>query len=128
MGRKSTNPVGKLYFTYSVEKNESICQIEGCHRPIIKGRHSHNLETHIRTTHSKESTILINAKKDIKERENVFNQNEKRQIDISTTQSIKVNYFIILYITLLWYVVPTCILCYSIEYIYNEIYLFISKY
>jgi len=62
MGRKLTNPVGQLYFNYNILKNESVCKIEGCRRPILKGRHSNNLETHIRSNHSKEYKVLQDMK------------------------------------------------------------------
>jgi len=60
MGRHQTNPVKNLFFTYDINKNESVCTIEGCRRPVLKGSASHNLETHIRTTHTDE------AKEDLK--------------------------------------------------------------
>lgn len=46
MGRKNTNPVGRLFFTYNKETNESTCTVEGCVKRILKGHHSNNLETH----------------------------------------------------------------------------------
>ncbi|XP_060859135.1 LOW QUALITY PROTEIN: uncharacterized protein LOC132936427 [Metopolophium dirhodum] len=66
MGRPQTNPVKKLFFSYNIDKNESVCKIEGCRRPVIKGSVSHNLETHIRTTHPDEAIMLDKAKEDIK--------------------------------------------------------------
>lgn len=85
MGRKTTNPVGKLFFKYNVDKNDSSCIIEGCHR-IIKGRHSQNLETHIRSYHADEYEVLVKSKvQKIK-----VIENEKRELQDPTTQS-KVN-------------------------------------
>jgi len=62
MGRKKSNYVGQLFFKYDCEKNRSTCKVEGCHRPVLKGSHSNNLETHIRSYHPDEYTILIEAK------------------------------------------------------------------
>ncbi|KAL5239024.1 hypothetical protein ACI65C_006434 [Semiaphis heraclei] len=45
---KTTNPVSKLFFDYNHQKDESTCTVQGCRKPLMKGRHSHNLETHIR--------------------------------------------------------------------------------
>lgn len=64
MGRKTTNPVGKLFFKYNIDKNESSCIIEGCHRSI-KGRHSQNLETHIRSYHAEQFEVLVKSKAQI---------------------------------------------------------------
>jgi len=66
MDRHQTNPVKKLFFTYNINKNESVCMIEGCRRPVLKGSISHNLETHIRTTHPDEAIMLDKAKADLK--------------------------------------------------------------
>jgi len=66
MGRHQTNPVKNLFFTYDINKNESVCTIEGCRRPVLKGSASHNLETHIRTTHPDEAIMLDEAKEDLK--------------------------------------------------------------
>jgi hypothetical protein len=44
----------------------SNSKIEGCRRPVLKGSISHNLETHIRTTHPDEAIMLDKAKSDLK--------------------------------------------------------------
>jgi len=72
MGRKSTNPVSELYITYDIQKDVSTCNIENCRRPLLKGRHSNNLETHIKCHHDNEYKILQRMK-------SVFQ--EKRQLD-----------------------------------------------
>lgn len=83
MGRKTTNPVSKLFFDYNHQKDESTCTVQGCRKPLMKGRHGHNLETHIRSFHSHEAKILDQAKEDIK---NNKVQNIKRPSDDSTVQ------------------------------------------
>lgn len=85
--KKITNPVGKLFFKYNIDKNESSCIIEGCHRSI-KGRHSQNLETHIRSYHLEELEVLIKSKVQIQKIQ--VTENEKRQLEYPATQS-KVN-------------------------------------
>jgi len=50
----------------------------------MKGRHGHNLETHIRSFHSHEAKILDQAKEEIKNNKVV--QNVKRSSDNSTVQ------------------------------------------
>lgn len=62
MGRKKTNPVGKLFFTYYIEKDVSTCKVDGCPRSVLKGKHSNNLETHIRSYHPDEYKQLTEAK------------------------------------------------------------------
>lgn len=89
MGRKPTNPVGKLFFTYNIEKDESTCNVKGCCRPIMKGQHSHNLETHIKTSHIQEWNILVKAKEDI-ENEKIASKKEKRRLDDTVTFPSKV--------------------------------------
>ncbi|KAL5239421.1 hypothetical protein ACI65C_006831 [Semiaphis heraclei] len=84
MGRKPTNPVGKLFFTYNIEKNESTCNVKDCCRPVMKGQHSHNLETHIKTSHPEEWEILVKAKQDI-ENEKILSKKEKRRLDDTAT-------------------------------------------
>jgi len=85
MGRKSTNPVSELYFTYDIQKDVSTCKIENCRRPLLKGRHSNNLETHIKCHHDKEYKVLQRIKS-----ENVLQ--EKRQLDDANVElpSLKV--------------------------------------
>lgn len=83
MGRKTTNPVSKLFFDYNHQKDESTCTVQGCRKPLMKGRHSHNLETHIRSFHSHEAKILDQAKEYTK---NNKVQNIKRPSDDSTVQ------------------------------------------
>lgn len=89
MGRKPSNPVGKLFFTYNIEKDESTCNVKGCCRPVMKGQHSHNLETHIKTSHPQEWNILVKAKQDI-ENEKIVNKKEKRRLDDTATFPSKV--------------------------------------
>jgi len=69
MGRHQTNPVKNLFFTYNNDKIGWLCKIEGCHRPVLKGSVSSNLETHIRKTHPEEANILNKAKADFKKTE-----------------------------------------------------------
>jgi len=88
MGRKTTNSVGKLFFKYNLDKNDSSCIIEGCHR-TIKGRHSQKLETHIRSYHADEYEVLVKSKVQNIQKIKVT-ENEKRQLEDPTTQS-KVN-------------------------------------
>lgn len=91
MGRKKTNPVGQLFFKYDRVNNISTCKVEGCLRSILKGNHSNNLETHIRSYHTHEYTILIEAKNKSVE----VKQNDNSQTnDNSTIFSLKVNFFI----------------------------------
>jgi len=73
MGRKNTNPVGRLFFTYNKETNESTCTVEGCVQRILKGHHSNNLETHIRSFHPVEYLNLQAVKNDgqIKRQHNI---------------------------------------------------------
>lgn len=80
MGRKPSNPVGKLFFTYNIEKDESTCNVKGCCRPVMKGQHSHNLETHIKTSHIQEWEILVKAKQSI-DSEKMASKKEKRRLD-----------------------------------------------
>jgi len=89
MGRKPTNPVGKLFFTYNIEKDESTCNVKGCCRPVMKGQHSHNLEVHIKTSHIQEWDILVKAKQDI-ENEKIASKKEKRRLDDTATFPSKV--------------------------------------
>jgi len=89
MGRHQTNPVKNLFFTYNIDKNESVCKIEGCHRPVLKGSVSSNLETHIRTTHPEEAIILDKAKADLKKQKFV-NSGVKRLNDEDNCYSNKV--------------------------------------
>lgn len=86
MGRHQTNPVKNLFFTYNINKNESVCKIEGCRRPVLKGSISHNLETHIRTTHPDEAIMLDKAKADLK----FVNSGVKRLNDEDNSCSNKV--------------------------------------
>lgn len=90
MGRKKSNPVGQLYFTYDAEKDVSTCKVDGCQRSVLKGRHSNNLETHIRSYHPDEHKQLIVTKnygEGVKQVENY------RSNDISAIFSSKVNLF-----------------------------------
>lgn len=61
------NPVGKFYFNYNLEKNESTCNIKQCQRPTLKGRLSHNMETHIKSYPSTEYKYLELIKKELTE-------------------------------------------------------------
>ncbi|KAL5236540.1 hypothetical protein ACI65C_003950 [Semiaphis heraclei] len=88
MGRRQTNLVKNLFFTYNIDKNESVCNIEGCRRPVLKGSVSHNLETHIRTTHPDEAIMLDKAKEDLKTQKFV-NSGVKRQNDEDNSCSNK---------------------------------------
>jgi hypothetical protein len=86
MDKHQTNSVKKLFFSYSVDKNESVCKIERCRRPVLKGSISHNLETHIRTTHPDEAIMLDKAKADLK----FVNSGVKRLNDEDNSCSNKV--------------------------------------
>lgn len=91
MGRRKSNPVGQLFFNYDKEKDISTCEVEGCQRSILKGGHSNNLETHIRSYHPEEYKILIDAKneqKGVTQIENVQTNN------MSALFSLKVNVLI----------------------------------
>jgi len=96
MGRKTINPVGKLFFKYNVNKNDSSCIIEGCHRKI-KGRHSKNLETHAASYHADEYEVLVKSKVQNIQKIKVI-ENENRQLEDPTTQSRinKVEFFFLL--------------------------------
>jgi len=83
MGRETTNPVSRLFFDYNHQKCESTCTVQRCCRPLIKGRHSHNLEIHIRSLNSHEAKILDQAKEDTN---NYKIQNIKRPSNDSTVQ------------------------------------------
>jgi len=91
MGRKKSNPVGSLFFKFDHDKNISTCKVEGCHRPVLKGNHSHNLETHIRSYHTDEYKILIEAKNKSIE---IKQKDDSHSNDISAIFSLKVNFFI----------------------------------
>jgi len=77
MGRNQTNPVSKLFYTYNIQKNESTCNIKQCRRPILKGRHSYNLETHIKCNHPEENKVL-------KSKKNENTLKDKRPLDDAT--------------------------------------------
>lgn len=62
MGRKQSNPVGTLYFSYDKLKNLSTCKIKNCYKPLLKGKHATNLETHIRSCHKDEWAELEREK------------------------------------------------------------------
>jgi len=85
MGRKKSNPVGQLFFKYDREKNISTCKVEDCHRSVLKGNHSNNLETHIRSYHPQEYAILIESKN---------KPDVVKQPNTSELFSLKVNVFI----------------------------------
>jgi len=55
----------------------------------MKGQHSHNLETHIKTTHTQEWEILVKAKQDI-ENDKLVSKKEKRRLDDTATFPSKV--------------------------------------
>lgn len=91
MGRKKSNPVGQLFFKYDREKNISTCKVEGCHRSILKGNYSNNLETHIRSYHPHEYTIL----NDLKNKPDIQKQIDGSQpANTSAIFSLKVNVLI----------------------------------
>jgi len=77
-----------------VDKNDSSCIIEGCHR-TIQGRHSQNLETH-----ADEYEVLVKSKVQNIQKIKVI-ENEKCELQDPTTQS-KVNkiefFFLIKYL------------------------------
>lgn len=91
MGRKNTNPVGKLYFTYDLSKDHSVCNIVGCPRPILKGKHSRNLETHIKTTHPIELNILTSKKND--KSKNDIDESFVSTVDDQTSKVFNFNFF-----------------------------------
>lgn len=85
MGRKKTNPVSHLFFTFHKERNESTCTVEGCIKPILKGNHSNNLETHIRSFHPNEYKILqaVKNEHDVQNKQ-AGSLSKKRQQNIDT--------------------------------------------
>ena len=89
MGRHQTNPVKNLFFTYNIDKNESVCKVEGCRRPVLKGSGNLNLETHIRTTHPDQAIMLDKAKEDFK-KQKFINSGVKRLNDEDNSCSNKV--------------------------------------
>lgn len=62
MGRKTTNPVTKMFFKYNINTNESICTIPECVNPVRSGNHAGNLENHVKTFHKNEYILLLNEK------------------------------------------------------------------
>jgi len=80
-----------------VDKNDSSCIIE---EMTLKGRHSQNLQTHIRSYHADEYEVLVKSKVQNIQKIKVI-ENEKRELQDPTTQS-KVNkiefFFLIKYL------------------------------
>jgi len=58
MPRTKSNPVGRVFFQYNLNADESTCQIANCENPVRTGNHSGNLENHIKQFHEEQCGIL----------------------------------------------------------------------
>ncbi|KAF0707481.1 zinc finger BED domain-containing protein RICESLEEPER 1-like isoform X1, partial [Aphis craccivora] len=62
MPRTKSNPVGRMFFHYNLNTNESTCQVPNCKNPVRTGNHSGNLENHIKQFHKEQYGTLLREK------------------------------------------------------------------
>jgi len=62
MPRTKSNPVGRMFFQYNLNTNESTCKVPNCKNPVRTGNHSGNLENHIKQYHKEEYGISFKRK------------------------------------------------------------------